>query len=100
MNVLHNFFVEIHGLELPVIEAPETVSDPKDLIRRHAVVFKSENNVLNDVVETRAQPSTGHHSCCDLSSSTLLEWASHSRRHMHARLCSVYVYAFVMDASL
>ena len=66
VNVLHNSLVQVDGLELAVIEASQSVSDAEDLVRRHAVVFQREDNVLDDVIETRAQTPTRDHSCCHL----------------------------------
>ena len=54
MNVLDNSLVEVDRLEVPIVEPPEPILDAKNLIRRYTIIFKSENNVLNDIVQARA----------------------------------------------
>ena len=66
VNILDNALVEVDGFELPIIEASEPVLDAKDLVRRYAIVFKSEHNVLDDIIQPRAQATTSHHCCCHL----------------------------------
>ncbi len=39
VNVLHHPLVQVDGLELPVIEASQAISDAKDLVRGHAIIL-------------------------------------------------------------
>lgn len=82
MDVLHNLLVEVDGFEVLVVEASEAILDAKDLVRRYAVIFKSEHNVLDDIIQPGTQPTTGHHCCCHLQSKLRL------RQGLGTELCS------------
>ena len=66
VNVLHDFLVEVDGFECSVIEAPQAISDAKDLVIWNTVVLQSENYVLDDIVQAWTEPSAGHYSSCHL----------------------------------
>ena len=54
VDVLHNLSAEVDRFELPVIEPSQTIANAKDLVIWNTVIFKGEDNILNDVVKTRA----------------------------------------------
>lgn len=54
VNILHNFSAEIHWLELPVIETSQAIANAKDLIIWDTIIFKGEDNVLYDIIQTGA----------------------------------------------
>lgn len=66
MDVLDDSLVEIDGLEVSVVEPPEPVLDAENLVGRYTIIFKSEDNVLNDIIQAGAQTAASHHCCCHL----------------------------------
>ena len=66
VDVLHTFLVKIDGLGISVIEAPQPVLDAENLVWGHTIIFECENDVLDDIIESRTQTPTGDHCRCDL----------------------------------
>lgn len=54
MNVLNDALVEVDRLEVPVIEPPEPILDAENLVGRNTIIFESEDDVLNDIIQARA----------------------------------------------
>mmetsp|Transcript_36175 Transcript_36175/g.102269 ORF Transcript_36175/g.102269 Transcript_36175/m.102269 type:complete len:211 (+) Transcript_36175:1040-1672(+) len=83
VDAVNGLPVEDDGLCFAVIESHEAVADSVDLVLGNAVVGESVHNVLQNIIETRAQPAARDDCClhlcwlkvdCPPSASAGCEW--------------------------